>query len=131
MIAALRAADFERALRRPPCARSAHFAAHRLEPASANLSTGASRPRALVVDECTLRLGMVVPKRHAPSAVRRNLVRRQIRATVRAHAAMLAPGAWVVRLRAPFDAERFASAASAVLRRSVRDELEAMLCSAS
>ena len=71
-----------------------------------------------------LRLGLVVPKRHARRAVTRNLVKRQGRATFVRHADALAAGAWVLRLRAPFDPQRLLSAASDALRHQVRAELD-------
>lgn len=80
-------------------------------------------------------LGSVVPKRHARRAVTRNLIKRQIRSAARCFgggAQPLAPGLWVVRLRAPFDRTVFASAASAALRSAAREEIDALLsqCSA-
>ena len=72
-------------------------------------------------------LGMVVPKRHARRSVTRSLLKRQIRAAVSGRAASLAGGLWVVRLRAPFDTARFASAASDELRRAARVELERLI----
>ena len=66
-------------------------------------------------------------KRHARRAVTRSLLKRQIRAAGGRHAAALAAGLWVVRLRAPFDRSRFASAASDALRRAARGELDALL----
>lgn len=76
-------------------------------------------------------LGAVVPKRHARRAVTRNLLKRQIRAAVERHAAGLAPGLWVVRLRAPFDRTAFPSAASEALRHAVRVELDRLLARAA
>lgn len=75
-------------------------------------------------------LGTVVPKRHARRAVTRNLIKRQIRSAAQRHSAdarPLAPGLWVVRLRAPFDRAAFASAASAALRSAARQEIDALL----
>lgn len=72
-------------------------------------------------------VGAVVPKRHAKRAVTRSLLKRQIYAAAERHRAHLAPGLWIVRLRSPFDRERFASAASEPLRRGAHDELEALL----
>lgn len=73
---------------------------------------------------------MVVPKRHARRAVTRTLIKRQIRGAVqRMDVARqpLAPGLWVVRLRAPFDRAAFVSAASAALGNEVRRELDGLL----
>ena len=72
-------------------------------------------------------LGIVVPKRHARRAVTRSLLKRQIRAAARLHGAALDAGLWVVRMRAPFDRSEFPSAASSVLQRLARFELEAVL----
>jgi ribonuclease P protein component len=80
------------------------------------------------VEDCGgLWLGSVVPKRHAKRSVTRNLLKRQIRAAVDRHAAALPQGLWVVRLRAPFDKQRFRSAASDALRLAAREELDAVL----
>lgn len=68
-------------------------------------------------------LGLVVPKRHAKRAVTRNLIKRQVRAAMSLHAAALAPGLWVVRLRLPFDRAQFTSPASEPLKRETRAEL--------
>ena len=75
-------------------------------------------------------LGTVVPKRHARRAVTRSLIKRQVRSAVQrldATRQPLAPGLWVVRLRAPFDRAVFTSAASAALRGAAREELDALL----
>lgn len=74
--------------------------------------------------------GTVVPKRHARRAVTRTLIKRQIRSAVQrldTGADMLAPGLWIVRLRAPFDRAAFASPASAALRSAARVEIDALL----
>jgi ribonuclease P protein component len=145
-----RSIDFERVLRWPSLAKSAHFAIHHLHDAPSpaqqrpkrELSTGGACVVARSVDdsrrartEATAStaappgqwLGAVVPKRHARRAVTRNLLKRQIRATARQYASSLAFGLWVVRLRAPFDRTLFFSAASDALKRAARTELEAAL----
>ncbi|CAN6484315.1 unnamed protein product [Victoria cruziana] len=69
-------------------------------------------------------LGLVVPKRHARRAVTRTLLKRQIRDLFATPSETpLAPGLWVVRLRAPFDVKQFPSAASDALREAARAEL--------
>jgi ribonuclease P protein component len=128
----VRSADFERALGMPACARSPHFALHHVapEPAGIDLSTSSEAAQAGAVDEPTPRqlfLGSVVPKRHARRSVTRSLIKRQIRAAVGRHAERLAAGCWVVRLKAPFEAARWPSAASRSLRDGARDELDAVL----
>ena len=146
----VRSTDFERVLRTRSCASSPHFALHHVaeapglpfkrvaEPAGPpKLSTDPTLPDPLPVDEpvaaavltapTALWFGIVVPKRHARRAVTRTLLKRQIRAAMGGHADALARGLWVVRLRAPFDRERFTSAASDALRHSARDELAGLL----
>lgn len=143
----LRPADFERVLGTAPRARSAHFAVHHLSgvpsraraavasaaaPAlvpsvSPDLSTAPGVASVVLVDEssspaaeplpCGHWLGLVVPKRHAKRAVTRNLIKRQVRAAMRQHAAALPPGLWVVRLRQGFDRQQFTSPASEQLDR--------------
>ena len=71
--------------------------------------------------------GAVVPKRHARRSVTRSLLKRQVRAAVLRHAGRLAPGLWLVRLRAPFAPAQFPSAASDALRDAARSELEQLL----
>ena len=76
-------------------------------------------------------IGTVVPKRHAKRSVTRNLIKRQIRRSLHDRESSLAPGLWVVRLRAPFDAARFSSAASSGLRNAAADELAGALARAA
>lgn len=76
-------------------------------------------------------LGLVVPKRHARRSVTRNLLKRQMRALMQQHAQALAPGLWVLRLKAPFDRQQFVSAASQALRHAAHDELDLLLQRAS
>jgi ribonuclease P protein component len=143
----VRATDFQRVLGLPPRSRSPHFAVHHLaeapQPArrsvARELSTGDAPLRHKPVDDFpaddlpanAMWLGAVVPKRHARRAVTRSLIKRQIRAAVERHAARLAAGLWVVRLRAPFDRQAFPSAASDALRAAARDELDGVLARAA
>ena len=76
-------------------------------------------------------LGAVVPKRHAKRSVTRMLIKRQIRRSFGSQEAALAAGLWVVRLRAPFDAATFRSAASEHLRDAAGAELDAALVQAA
>jgi len=144
----LQSVDFERALGVPSKARSPHFAVHHLaaapqqrsrplrNPLVPELSTAGAPASGDIVDNparapaaepAALWLGTVVPKRHAKRAVTRNLVKRQMRAAVARHAALLPRGLWVLRLRSPIDRQQFASAASDALRCAVRNELDAVL----
>ncbi|HEX2540773.1 MAG TPA: ribonuclease P protein component [Caldimonas sp.] len=142
----VRSVDFERVLRVRSRATTAHFAVHHLAalpsaPARArrirsapDLSTSQGIRGASPVDDCASEapqpdgqwLGAVVPKRHARRAVTRSLIKRQIYAAAERHRTELAAGLWVVRLRAPFDRQRFPSAASAALKLGSRTELDAL-----
>lgn len=74
-----------------------------------------------------LRLGLVVPKRHARRSVTRTLVKVQIRAGIRRHLDSLVAGDWVVRLRAPIDRKQFPSARSETLAALLHAEIDALL----
>ncbi|MFG6460803.1 ribonuclease P protein component [Roseateles sp. DXS20W] len=145
-----RPVDFERVLARPSRSRSAHFALHhlsatpapsawnaaQLRTARAELSTGDTQPAhspvehappaepSSAVEGCWV--GLVVPKRHAKRSVTRQLLKRQIRAAFAERPGM-PPGLWVVRLRSPFDRQKFPSAASDALRAAARAELAQLL----
>jgi ribonuclease P protein component len=130
----LRKSDFERVLAVPPCSRSAHFAVHFLQtrpdlaqpPGDDTLSTGDAPMLTDSVDNLVSNhwLGQVVPKRHAPRSVSRNMLRRQVRAAMERHVSRLRPGLWLVRLRQPFLKKTFASADSNLLRSAVSAELD-------
>lgn len=76
-------------------------------------------------------LGAVIPKRHARRSVTRNLLRRQIRSVMNDRLDTLPPGLWLVRLRTPFAKVDFVSAASELLRRAARDELQQLFSRAA
>ena len=130
----LRKSDFERVLAVPPCSRSAHFAVHFLQgrpsapgrPAAGDLSTADAPNPEASVDNLPFGqwLGQVIPKRHAPRSVTRNMLRRQVRAAMERHAPRLRPGLWLVRLRQPFPKAGFMSADSAALRQAAAVELD-------
>jgi len=140
-------ADFERVLGSRSRASTPHFAVHHLPAAdpgsrgspamtvASDLSTETGESGARPVDDSPAeplrRLGAVVPKRHARRAVTRSLLKRQIYAAGGRHAAALAGGLWIVRLRAPFDRSRFVSAASPALRQLARSELDELFRAAS
>lgn len=116
-----------------PCARSAHFSVHYLPPQQ--LSTTPAQPGPAPVDDATsastgggiLRLGLVVPKRHARRAVTRTLIKHQLRERLRERLPDLPAGEWVLRLRAPIDRKAFPSARSDALALSLREELGTLL----
>lgn len=125
--------DFAQLLKSPPAAKTMHFVLHHLAKAPASsthssklstgLSTSPNQPVDDFLDEVRW-LGLAVPKRHARRAVTRTLIKRQIRSRMQDHASRLAPGMWLVRLRASFDKAEFPSAASEALALTVRAELE-------
>lgn len=69
----------------------------------------------------------MVPKRHAKRAVTRNLIKRQMREVMKATAAELPRGLWVLRLKSVFDPKQFQSPASLRLRDAARDEIALLL----
>jgi ribonuclease P protein component len=87
------------------------------------------------VDDCVekslIRLGLVVPKRHAKRSVTRTQVKVQIRAAIRRHLADLVAGDWVVRLRSPIDRKLFPSARSEALAALLHAEIDALLADAA
>jgi ribonuclease P protein component len=143
----LKRADFPSALGAPVLGKSIHFALHHLAavPASARslrtqplvpeLSTDTAPIGTLFVDNDSTSgnrwLGLVVPKRHAKRAVTRSLIKRQMRMHAEAHRHHLPPGQWVIRLRAPFDPRRYASAASSQLSKVAGAELGRIFASVS
>lgn len=138
----LHKADFERALAVPPCSRSAHFVLHHVgmrpgapsAAASEELCTADAPIGVGPVDKAvdTHWFGCIVPKRHAPRAVTRNLLRRQARQAMQRHAARLRPGLWLVRLRQPFARKAgFVSADSPALRTAAAAELDKLFSRAA
>jgi ribonuclease P protein component len=61
--------------------------------------------------------------------VTRNLIRRLVRGMFTLNAALLPAGRWLVRLKAPFPAREFVSAASPALAAAVREELGRLVAS--
>jgi ribonuclease P protein component len=127
----MRSAEFARALAAPAKFRSRHFALHYVpsEPIGWQLSTGDAPNLDAPVDDSPRSIAVLVPKRHARRAVTRSLLKRQARAAFRGRAGALAPGLWLLRLRAPFDSREYPSAASSRLREAARGELERLLAS--
>ena len=153
----LRSADFQRVLAVSPRSRSTHFAVHHVpvspslpakpqrKPVSTQLSTGDALSCPPAVDDMPVKvagvmadpvpdslplgqwLGMVVPKKHARRAVTRNLIKREMRATMASAGAALPAGLWVLRLKAPFDRQTVTSPGSVPLLQAARDELLLLL----
>jgi ribonuclease P protein component len=100
-------------------------------PVDDSAPTAPEPPALALVGPDRLWFGSVVPKRHARRAVTRSLLKRQMRCALERHAATLAPGLWVLRLRAPFDKAQFPSAASDRLKSAARAELDALFGTAA
>lgn len=142
----LKSADFAATLAAERIAKSPHFVLHHLaahprpaiqsaeKPLVPELSTGLAHSSDPSVDNKSVpgqwRLGLVVPKRHARRAVTRSLIKRQMRLQANQHRHALPPGQWAIRLRAPFMADQYPSAASSPLREAVRNELEQLFAAA-
>jgi ribonuclease P protein component len=136
----LKSVEFPAVLAAPIRGKTQHFVLHHFpsSPEAVNrdpqgrvvpdLSTEAAPIRSPHVDNSSAPvywgLGLVVPKRHARRAVTRSLLKREMRLQADGYRDRLLPGQWVIRLRAPFDASRFPSAASSSLREAARRELE-------
>jgi ribonuclease P protein component len=124
----LHRADFQAVMAAEVVSRTAHFVLHRrladvAPPASvAHDVSETAKPRSVVS-----RVGAVLPKRLARRAVTRNTLKRQIYTVMNAFDSRLPMADHVVRLRAPFDRERFVSATSPQLKQAVRLELEQLL----
>lgn len=86
----IKADAYASALRMRICARSQDFALHHL--------AHRTQKNTDMVSENWAQLGLVVPKRLAKHAVRRNLLKRLIRESFRVRASQLPAGLWVVRL---------------------------------
>ena len=119
-------AQFQSLLASPIVARTAHFAIHRqsLNPAKLVASVdGSARSEQPLFPSQDLWLGAMVPKRWARRAVTRNLFKRQIYLVSQLLEQRTPIAAHLVRLRAEFDRQQYASAVSASLRRALRAEL--------
>ena len=105
-------------------ARTSHFVLHQWQPSTkASTGSGFEETPTLFVDG-VLMMGALTPKRWAKRAVTRNLIRRQVHAVSREFEKGLMPTAYVVRLRATFNPQKFVSASSDVLKQTVREELK-------
>jgi ribonuclease P protein component len=121
--------EFQAVMATGPVARTNHFVLHRWQsPVKASSGSGFKQTPALFV-EGELKIGALTPKRWAKRAVTRNLIRRQVHTVAREHVSVLAPTAYVIRLRAPFNAQAFHSASSEKLKESVRGELQQLFLS--
>lgn len=133
-------AQFEAALRAQVVARSEHFALHRLlidrpetsGSASALVRNSSSEPVSQERSEKSVwaglnldgpALGVVVPKRWAPRAVTRNLIKRQARELARQGLSAQANTVFLLRLRKHWGAS-YTAARSPLLAREVRRQIQ-------
>lgn len=127
--------QFQAVMAEGMCARTSHFALHRLV-----LDAQAAPPRAFVrgwASGSAWWVGSLVPKRWARRSVTRHGVRRQIYAAAAECGAVLCPQeptsqriAYVVRQRCTFDVRQFPSAWSPALARAVRAQLRTLFARA-
>ena len=104
--------------------RTPHFVLHMWQPSSKAITgSGFEETPALFADG-VLRMGALTPKRWAKRAVTRNLIRRQIHAVSHEFERALKSTAYVVRLRATFNPQKFMSPSSDALKQNVRAELK-------
>lgn len=104
-------------------ARTPHFVLHKLGVnAIEQTGPGFQKTPAPFV-QGVLHMGALTPKRFAKKAVTRNTIRRLVYETTRAWAEKLEPNAYVVRLRASYNTEKFVSASSDVLKKALAQEL--------
>ncbi|MGH6625085.1 MAG: ribonuclease P protein component [Burkholderiaceae bacterium] len=129
--------QFQAAMAGGTVSRTAHFVLHRTAldagPISSDApSTGPEslRQQALFAVR-DVWVGALVPKRWAKRAVTRNAIKRQIYNVSAAFETHLPVAAHVVRLRAGFDRTQFVSASSAVLKQTVRTELQQLFSMAA
>ena len=85
----IKADAFASALRMRVCARTEYFVLHFM----------AHRPHPSALTQAHAQLGLVIPKRLAKHAVRRNTLKRLTRECFRLRAVHLPAGLWVVRLQ--------------------------------
>mgnify|MGYP006270797135 CR=1 FL=1 len=116
--------EFQAVMSAGTVARTPHFVLHQWQQSTkASTGSGFEETPTLFVDG-VLKMGALTPKRWAKRAVTRNLIRRQIHSVSHEFRKNLAPTAYVVRLRAPFSAQKFVSASSDLLKQAVREELK-------
>ena len=123
--------EFQAVMSAGTVARTPHFVLHQWQPlVKASTGSGFEETPALFADG-VLKVGALTPKRWAKRAVTRNLIRRQIHAVSREFEKGLTPTAYVVRLRATFSTQQFASASSQLLKQTVCDELKQLFARVS
>jgi ribonuclease P protein component len=116
--------EFQAVMSAGVVARTPHFVLHQWQsPPKSSTGSGFEKIPPLFVDG-VLMMGALTPKRWAKRAVTRNLIRRQVHAVSREVVKSLTPTAYVVRLRAPFNPQKFVSASSDALKKMVREELK-------
>lgn len=108
---------FQEVLREGIRSRSEHFTLHRLKAQIAsNLDTNA----------VNLQIGVVVPKRFAKKAVRRNAIKRQVYALVQTLALKYLNEVHVIRLNKEYDKSKYLSPTSTNFKIDVQKELQSL-----
>jgi ribonuclease P protein component len=116
--------EFQAVMSAGTVARTPHFVLHQWQhTAKALTGSGFKETPTLFVDG-VLMMGALTPKRWAKRAVTRNMIRRQIHTVFFEFEKGMKPTAYVVRLRAAFDSQKFVSASSDILKQTVREELK-------
>ena len=121
--------QFQAVLAGQTLSRTAHFVLHCC-PLTAPAATGQVESALPLFPQDGVWLGAMIPKRWAKRAVTRNAIKRQIYSLSFEFETTLAHQAHVVRLRSAFDRAQYVSAASDVLKRDVRRELQQLFSGA-
>jgi ribonuclease P protein component len=122
--------EFQAVMAAGTVSRTPHFVLHQWHSQSKTTTGSGLEEAPALFAEGVLKMGALTPKRWAKRAVTRNLIRRQIHAVSHEFEGSLPQTAYVVRLRASFHASQFVSAASVVLKQTVRAELQQLFAKA-
>ena len=76
------------------------------------------------------KLGLIIPKRFARSAVTRSLIKRRCRAQISAFIPELPVGCWIIRLKRPIDSKQWKSSSSPELKKFISMELQSLFSKA-
>lgn len=115
--------QFQATLNAPVVAKSTHFAMHRLVVSPQSRDLIAQFSPEYPFSSNSMNFGAMVPKRWAKRAVTRNTLKRQIYAVAASLGHQFSCAAYLVRLRAEFSRQLFASASSEALKAAARAEL--------
>jgi|APCry1669189768_1035252.scaffolds.fasta_scaffold67034_2 ribonuclease P protein component len=108
---------FQEVLRAGVRSKSEHFTLHRLD---AQLASNFNKSSA------NLQIGVVVPKRFAKKAVRRNAIKRQVYAIAKSLALRYPKEIHVIRLNKEYDKRKYLSPTSTNFKVDVQKELQTL-----